>query len=880
MHRCYGIALAFFLIHSTVEAAPVDYVHQVKPLFEAKCFGCHGAVRQQSGLRLDAASLIREGGDRGPAIVPGDSEASLLIRAVVGDGDVERMPPEDEGTELSDAEVALLATWIDEGANAPDEPVPPRPDEHWAFQSPSSSVALPSVLETHPIDTFLSVARTKHDLVAVERTDPATLLRRVYLDLIGVPPTPRAIRSFVQNPTHEAYERVVDRLLADPRYGERWGRHWMDIWRYTDWSGLDNKMRHSQKHIWRWRDWIIESLNADKGYDQMIQEMIAGDELEPLDPQTVRATGFLARNWYLYNRNFWLDDIVEHTSKGFLGITLNCARCHEHKYDPISQADYYRFRAFFEPHQVRLDQVGSEVDLEKDGLPRVFDADLDAKTYVFVRGEESRPLKDAPQIAAIPTFLSGPRPVVEPVSLPVEAYFPALREETRASAKLAAQKAVDAATEDLNRLTLNREENQTVESETPDLEVTAAIAMAQHTLRLREAEQVALDARQAADIAEYLTTKLTPDEKQRRENRAAKLEGVTQKRRGELDVLVAEQKVASLSAQDSEATPEEFMAASEELESQRAKLKSIQNQPLTTHTRVGEVYPTQSTGRRLALARWITDERNPLTARVAVNHIWFRHFGAPLVDSMFDFGLRAQPPIHQSMLDWLAIQFMDQSWSMKRLHRLIVTSEVYQLRSADSPTTVANNQIDPDNHFLWRMNTKRMEAEVVRDSLLFVSGQIEGRMGGPDLAIPAVDSDALRRSIYYRYSRDHQIRFLTMFDTANVEECYRRRHSIVPQQALAMSNSELVLTRAAQLAARITREIGDSTSHDRFLREAFAWTLGRNPSDKEVAECVHAASQLSDAYREHNVPSNEIIRKIRTSLVHVLLNHNDFVTIR
>src|SRR5262249_54958315 len=265
------------------------------------------------------------------------------------------------------------------------------------------------------------------------------LLRRIYLDLIGLPPTREELHAFLADESPDAYEKVVDRLLSSPQYGERWGRHWMDVWRYADWAGYGAEVRDSQKHIWRWRDWIIESLNQDKGYARMVQEMLAGDELEPTNPDVLRATGFLARNWYKFNRNVWLDNTVEHTAKAFLGVTLNCARCHDHMFDPISQKEYYSFRAFFEPHDVRTDRLPGQPDLSKDGIPRAFDAQLTTPTFLFVRGNEANPDKTTALTPGVPAALGG-RPLdVKPVPLPLSASVPDKRDFVVAESLAAAR---------------------------------------------------------------------------------------------------------------------------------------------------------------------------------------------------------------------------------------------------------------------------------------------------------------------------------------------------------------------------------------------------------------------------------------------------------
>src|SRR5262249_33807257 len=274
---------------------------------------------------------------------------------------------------------ALLRAWIDQGATGPaDEKPEADPKEHWAFRAPVRPPlpAVPDARIRNPVDAFLAAEWSKRGLVPQPPADRRTLLRRVSLDLVGLPPTREEQAAFLADPSPDAYEKVVDRLLASPQYGERWGRHWMDVWRYSDWWGLGAEVRNSQKHIWHWRDWIVESLNADAGYDEMLREMLAAAEMYPKALARWGPTGSLARPYFIFNRNPWMEELVEHTSKAFLGLTINCARCHDHKYDPIAQKDYYHFRAFFEPYQVRTDEVPADTALEKTAIPRAFASNL------------------------------------------------------------------------------------------------------------------------------------------------------------------------------------------------------------------------------------------------------------------------------------------------------------------------------------------------------------------------------------------------------------------------------------------------------------------------------------------------------------------------
>src|SRR5436190_224795 len=299
----------------------------------------------------------------------------------------------------------------------------------WRPFEPVQRPAVPKTVDAkwghNPIDAFVAAERSGRRLTPRPEAAKEVLLRRVYLDLIGLSPTPEEQRAFAADTSRDAYEKVVDRLLDDPRYGERWGRHWMDIWRYSDWAGWSggNQIRDSQPHIWRWRDWIVESLNEDKGYDRMILEMLAADELAPEDTNALRATGYLVRNYKMLSREQWMEDTIKHTAQAFLGLTMGCAKCHDHMVDPVSQAEYYQFRAVFDPHQVRTDRIPGQLDTAKDGLVRVFDTETNGPTYFLVRGDERRPDTNRVMLPAVPAVFGGTLRI-EPVNLPRSAAFP------------------------------------------------------------------------------------------------------------------------------------------------------------------------------------------------------------------------------------------------------------------------------------------------------------------------------------------------------------------------------------------------------------------------------------------------------------------------
>lgn len=937
---------------SVAEAAN-DYTAHIKPLLAARCVACHGPLRQQQGLRLDTAAAIRQGGESGPAIEPHQGSESLLIRAVTG-ADGYRMPP--EGEPLTADEIARLERWIDAGAPAPaDEAAPSDPARHWAFRVPvraplpvvaaDASAPDAKVTPTNTIDAFVDDQLRDRGLRAFPPASRARLLRRVYLDLIGLPPTRDELQAFVADASPDAFAQVVDRLLADPRHGERWARHFMDVWRYSDWYGYGAELRNSQLHMWRWRDWIVESLNADKGYDRMIVEMLAADEVAPADPDALRATGYLARNWYKFNRNTWLQDTIEHTGKAFVGLTFNCARCHDHKYDPISQDDYYQLRAFFEPHEVRTDVAGGELDVTRDGVARVYDAHADRATHLFVRGDEKEPDTSRKLTPGLPSFLANSPVKVDAVPLPPTAWYPALNTEHGAAivAKAQAERDAVAAVLKQRQTELARWQSD-VEEQTSSMRlfdeliepsidgpteldrhrlkiaralmaaVQAAIGVEERQLAVADANLSSISARLAADRVRYLDPQAANvDELMRAAAQAERQHALAA---AELQHLVAQREHARLAANPLadegakkalDTAAQSLADATKSVEAARLALASND----ISYSAVGATYPRESTGRRAALARWITDRGNPLTARVLVNHVWMRHFGRPLVSTVFDFGLNGKAPTHPELLDWLATEFMESGWSIKSLHRAIVLSVAYQRDSVAAAETLAGNRaIDPDNRLLWRANTRRMEAEVVRDSLLELAGSLDPARGGADIDSKTADA-SFRRSLYYRHANEKRVTFLELFDQVGVAEGYQRTESVVPQQALALLNSDFANRAAARLAERLN-SIAESSTERGFVVVAFETILGRTATDAEIAACLdylsrHAgsaepvvAAEAKDAAPagvggdsavaappQAATPggggagtlSPEQIRA-RANLVHALLNHNDFLAIR
>jgi hypothetical protein len=863
-------AVLLFVLGAPAVAAEIDYVRDIKPLLSARCYACHGAVRQKARLRLDAASLIRKGGKHGPVIVPGKSGASLLIDAVLGN-DRLRMPPEQEGTGLSEKEIALLRAWIDGGASMPDEPIPGDPRDHWAFRPPVRPPiphAPDTVPQANPVDAFLASERARHGLTANPPADKAVLFRRIYLDLIGLPPTRAELHAFLADASPDAYEKVVDRLLSSPHYGERWGRHWMDVWRYSDPFGNGDEYRYSQRHIWRWRDWIIESLNADKGYDRMIVEMLAGDEIAPAVPDTLWATGYLARNWYKFNRNAWLQDTVEYTAAGFLGITLRCARCHDHKYDPLSQQDYYRFRSFFEPHDIRIDPRPGEPDTNKDGIARAYDAHFDAVTYLFLRGDERTPDQSRDLTPGVPAVLGGDL-VVRPVRFTARDFAQAL--------KPAAEEARRLARADLIRAESEVKKAEEAVRAAPVARLKQAKDTVALAIRKQEAARAvlaAVEARAAAEQAEYAEP---PD--QGRRKALALAAGKAERRSVALRAAVA-------LLQAEEATGANAKKAQAAARKVAADAAAAVDKEDGTYTPLVNINRAGSTGRRLALARWIANRDNPLTARVAVNHMWMRHFGKPLVATVANFGLNGKSPTHPVLLDYLAVEFMESGWSMKHLHRLLVTSAAYRLSSRTDPARLA---ADPDNRYLWRINPRRLESEAVRDSLLAAAGRLDPTPGGPILD-EKLGQTSRRRSLYFRFNTEYRMQLLDPFDPASPTECFERRESVLPQQALALLNSALALNESRLLARSLTAEFA---APEQFVTAAFEQVLNRPPTAPERSRSERFLGEQTELFRRPAKqtpfpPSPDAVvppaadpdQRARENLIQVLFNHNDFVTIR
>jgi hypothetical protein len=752
-----------------------------------------------------------------------------------------------------------------------------RADYVWDPFKPVKRPAVPDVKNRawvrNPIDSFIAEQHDKHGLSPRPEAAKAVLLRRVYLDLIGLPPTREQLHAFLNDSSTDAYEKVVDQLLRSPQYGEAQARHWMDVWRYSDWAGYGNEIRDSQPHIWRWRDWMVESLNADKGYDRMVKEMLAGDELAPEDPNTLRATGFLVRNWYKFSRDIVLERIVEHTGKAFLGLTVNCAKCHEHMYDPIPQAEFYAFRAIFEPHDFRIDRVPGQPDTARAGVVRVYDAKAETPTYLYVRGNEKDPDKSKPILPAVPAALGGPAFAIQEVRLPPLAVTPDNRPfvlaETQTANEAAvtnAQTAISSAGARLGAVLFGSNPWSVVGRLPVAEERDQRRSVAELDLRIAELKRDGLIALLAV---EAIDQKAKPDEYKAAATKAGTLQRELAVAEARKNVLIT--KLARWLPPKGKPEPKKLADAEAVLARAEAALRMPPSPTFTP--RPVKSYPATSTGRRLALANWIADPKNPLAARVAVNHLWARRFGTGIVPTMFDFGKNGQPPTHPKLLDWLAAELMERHWSLRELHRLIVTSATYRMESSHDSAHAAR---DADNRFLWRTPPRRMTAEAVRDSVLFVAGDLDLTQGGPELDHNA-GMTSNRRSLYFRHAPEKQMVFLEIFDAASPTECYRRSETVVPQQALALANSPLTQAESRVLAGNLSATHADDQA---FIGAVFETVLSRPATTDERELCAKFLSDQAVMSQSRKMSAADAKARARASLVLVLMNHNDFVTVR
>ncbi len=831
---------------NSVAAATPDFASEVAPILEQRCVQCHGETQQVSDLRLDSREAILQGGKHGPAVEPGNSERSLLYRHVTGQAEP-RMP---FGSTLAPEEIATLKRWIDTGA---EWPVPANEAAQqkvwWAFKDPVRQD--PPDSQAHPIDAFLTARLNDKELKRAPRADPRTLVRRAYLDLVGLLPPTDVVDAFAKDPSKEAFSKLIDELLDSPRYGERWGRHWLDAVRYADSSGYEHD--YDQPHAWRFRDYVIESFNDDKPYDRFVKEQLAGDELADQSFETLTATGmFRVGPRVLFRekdnpqyRYTYLDDIIATTSRVFLGLTVDCARCHDHKFDPISQMDYYRTMAVFFPY-VRYDfpLADEEAVSRHTAETEVVTAKIEPLKGQVANIEA--PYKDAARKRALAAF---PEEIQLAVRTPEE-------DRTPGQKLLAAQV-----------VSLSYEEYEDLISE----EDSARIAdLKDQIAKLEENLPAPLPTAMGIRDGDY---RFAPnglgDEVQPGKGDREDFSGID-------GTWLPEENYVP--------PPAHFLPNAD----YRNKGQLIEPGYIEVLSR-GEPFDAKSpphrisTGRRLALANWIASRENPLTARVMINRIWMHHFGEGLVYTASNFGSMGTRPTNPELLDWLATEFVRKGWSIKAMHRLIMNSESYQMASSHADPAAA--KADPENKLLWRFRQRRLEGEVIRDIILDAAGNLNLEAGGPgffppipeevresfpkgkwDMAEPGPEN--WRRSIYIYAKRGLRYPLFEVFDQPNMNvTCERRTTTTVPTQALTLLNNQFALRQARHYAERVAKLTDEAADR---IREAYRIALSRTPTESELDANLDFLRQQTEYH------DGDALAAL-TDLCDVILNLNEFL---
>jgi len=736
---------------------------QIRPLLAERCFKCHGPEKQKSELRLDSLVGMLKGGKSGAAIVPGKPAESNLVDAI--NYRTLEMPPDGK---LADEQIELLTKWVEMGAFWPEGGAAPPASvrkageitaadrAYWAYQ-PVRRPSVPAIAETETgrnlIDCFVFARLKLEGLQPAPEAERAALVRRLYFDICGLPPTPEETESFVNDPSPQAYEQLVDRLLSNPRYGEHWARHWIDLARYAESDGY--KQDAVRENAWRYRDYVIRAFNDDKPYDQFIEEQLAGDEWAPDDANAQIATGFLRQTIYEYNQRDvprqWADilnELTDVTSDVFLGMGMGCARCHNHKFDPILQRDYFRLQAFFAPLVWR------------DDIP-VLSAEK--------RAEYERQQANWEHLTA---DIRRRLDELQPTILGKDASkFP----------------------EDMQAL-LRKPSNQRTSYE----EQLCQLATRQKDT-LARAEPAAGDKKTCAELLKEL---------------------------GEFnDRKPAAAPVAMGVSDIGPIAPPTSIPGTRNAENLQPGFPEVLGVP-TPPIQPSSTAP-HSTGRRAVLARWVASADNPLTARVMVNRIWQYHFGRGLVGTSSDFGRLGEQRTHPELLDWLASEFVEHGWSIKHLQRLILTSATYR-QSALQPASKTALAKDPQNYLLWKQNSRRLDADQVRDAALLASGELETDMFGPSAA-----ATKPRRTIYTTVLRNTHDPLLEVFDAPDgYLSTPQRNTTTTPTQALLLINGDWMLSRAKSLAARLDSQ--EYPTDDARVDYAYRLVYGRHPTGEEI----------------------------------------------
>jgi hypothetical protein len=772
---------ALYLLASAVGpllAAGDDQAEKAVTLLESRCFKCHShsAGKNKGGLVMDSLAGLTTGGDGGAALIPGDPAKSLFLQNILSTDPEVMMPP--KGDRLTKEEVTLLQDWVKAGSTWPKSrtkaPVAGRylpgtigekEKGWWAYQA----VKLPEVpagKSTHPIDRFIDARLAKDGLTPSGEADRGVLIRRVTFDATGLPPTPEEVAAFVKSTDPLAYEKLVDRLLATPAYGQRMGRAWLDLVRYADSDGF--RIDDFRPTAWRYRDYVIRAYNENKPYDRFIQEQIAGDELFPGDPQALTALGYL-RHWiYEYNnrdaRSQWdniLNDITDTTGDVFLGAGMQCARCHDHKFDPILQRDYYALRSFFNNTVPVEDRIAWTTKEASEHARKLAEWEKQTKT---IRDE----------ITALETKYR----------------------------ETATRKAIEIFPDDVQEM-LNKPEAQ----RTPYEQQVAALAWRQVDYEYNRLDRSikGADSVKHADLKRKLAEhdKLKPEE-------APFVLTVRETGAQGLDAVIPKKNTV---------VPPAFLTVlSTSYPAEAAKIEPVAS--------------GASTGRRTALARWLTEKSNPFTARLAMNRLWQLNFRRGLAPYASDFGRLGEPPSHPELLDWLSAEFMAKGWDQKAMHRLILTSAAYR-RSSLHPDPKDGQLKDPQNALLWRFQPQRLESEQIRDAIFTACGDLKTEKQ----AGPSVVYGEPVRSIFTRIMRNNRDPLADVFDAPQwFSSASSRDVTTTPIQSLLLLNSPFMLKRGEALAARVVKEApGDEAAQ---VRRLYQILFARLPSADEARRAV------------------------------------------
>ncbi|HTG43097.1 MAG TPA: PSD1 and planctomycete cytochrome C domain-containing protein, partial [Verrucomicrobiae bacterium] len=862
-------------------AAIEFFESKIRPALAEHCYSCHSAKAEKlkGGLFLDTREGLLKGGDTGPALAPGDPDKSLLIKAVRYLDENLQMPP--KGKKLSSAQIADLEAWVKMGAPDPRTGNSPavadrdaKRKNHWAFQ-PIHMPALPEVKRPgwirNGIDAFVLARLETNNMSASAPAERRTLIRRATFDLLGLPPTPEEVESFASDTSEKAWENVVDRLLASPQYGERWARHWLDVARYADTKGYVFEEERRYPYSYTYRDYVIRAFNEDLPFDRFIVEQIAADLL-PLgeDKRPLAAMGFLTLGRrFLNNQPDIIDDRIDVMTRGLMGLTVACARCHDHKFDPIPTKDYYSMYGVLasssEPREKPLLGTAAlpkeypayeaerkkrqeELDLFRATKYAEVLADLRAKASDYMlAATEAEKLEDKSKIDNLAkerklhpiavrrwmSFLEERRKLEnDPIFAPWFA-FARLTNYVADAKPLASRFHDNESSPSINPIVAKAfgaeppnslpEVAQLYKKLFSEIEDAWVAAQKGKTEKLASEEQESL--RQVL-YADSSPGKLADGEIPRLfDVPAAQKNRALQRKLEELDAVHP-------------GSPPRGMVLKENSEPAKARV-FVRGSQFNPGAEVPRQFleliagpdrkPFQNGSGRLEMAEAIASKENPLTARVMVNRVWLNHFGAGLVRTPSDFGLRSDPPTHPELLNFLAATFMENGWSLKKLHKLILLSNTYQQKSDETPEYV---QKDANNTLLWHMNRKRLEFEPFRDTLLAVSGKIDLRQGGQPVDITTRPFPT-RRTVYSFIERQNLPGIFRTFDFASPDTTSPQRfNTTVPQQALYMINSPFLLEQARSLAQR--PEIRQAHGRTAKVKALYETALQREPSAEEL----------------------------------------------